>query len=394
MCEPVDTDVVVIGAGIAGAAAAWHLAAHVEVTVIERESQPGVHATGRSAALLTETFGPPLVSALVGASRPFLSSPPAGFGTGTGPKSLLSDRGVLWVARSEDRAALDAKQRAADQLGVEVQGLDPGQCRRLVDVVKTDVIAAGLHEPAAMTIDVDALLHGFLRGCRSRGAALQLGTEITAISRHRGRWRVEAGERRWDCGVVVNAAGAWCDQIAAQAGVEPLGLRPLRRSVFVFPPPPGLDIEAWPLVTDIAGRFYFQPSGGLILASPVDEILVEPGDARPEVEDIAVGVTEIEAATELRVRGVRRTWAGLRTFAPDGVPVAGFDPACPGFFWLAGQGGYGIKTAPAMGQLTAALVTGETGLPELVPRGAGLDTAGLDTAGLGVERLRELQARS
>lgn len=372
-------DVVVIGAGIAGASAAWHLAEHATVAILEQESQPGVHATGRSAALFTETFGPPPVRALVSAGRAFLSSPPDGFADGP----LLSDRGVLWVARPEDLDLLDEKEWDAVHGSVEASRLNAEGCRDLVSVLKADLIAAGLHEPAAMAIDVDALLQGYLRGSRNRGAALHLGTRVDGIERHRGRWRIAAGDRHWDCDVVVNAAGAWCDRVAAMAGAAPLGLRPLRRSVFVFPPPPGLDIAAWPLVSDIAGRYYFEPSGGLILASPADEIPDEPGDARPEVEDIALGVSEIEAATELRVRGVRRTWAGLRTFAPDGVPVAGFDPDCPGFFWLAGQGGYGIKTAPALGQLTAALVTGQTPPPEpAAGRGP------IDPDELGVQRLR------
>ena len=372
-------DVVVIGAGIAGASAAWHLAEHATVAIVEQEDQPGVHATGRSAALFTETFGPPPVRALVSAGRTFLSSPPDGFADGP----LLSDRGVLWVARPEDLDLLDEKELDAARGSVEASRLNAEGCRDLVSVLKGDLIAAGLHEPAAMAIDVDALLQGYLRGSRDLGAALHLGTRVDGIERHRGRWRVVAGDRHWDCDVVVNAAGAWCDRVATMAGAVPLGLRPLRRSVFVFPPPPGLDIAAWPLVSDIAGRYYFEPSGGLILASPADEIPDEPGDARPEVEDIALGVSEIETATELRVRGVRRTWAGLRTFAPDGVPVAGFDPDHPGFFWLAGQGGYGIKTSPALGQLTASLVTGETVPPEPEPgRGP------IDPAELGVERLR------
>ena len=372
-------DVVVIGAGIAGASAAWHLAEHATVAIVEQEDQPGVHATGRSAALFTETFGPPPVRALVSAGRAFLSSTPDGFADGP----LLSDRGVLWVARPEDEELLDAKEQDAAESGVEVIRLDAGRCRDLVSVLRAELIAASLHEPGAMAIDVDALLQGYLRGSRARGAALHLGVRVDGIKQHRGRWRVAAGGQRWDCDVVVNAAGAWCDKVAVMAGAAPLGLRPLRRSVFVFPPPPGLDIAAWPLVADIAGRYYFEPSGGLILASPADEIPDEPGDARPEVEDIALGVSEIEAATELRVRGVRRTWAGLRTFAPDGVPAVGFDPDHPGFFWLAGQGGYGIKTAPALGQFTAALVTGQTAPPEPAPgRGP------IDLAELGVQRLR------
>ena len=379
MAKPETVDVVVIGAGIAGASAAWHLVEHATVAIFEQEDQPGVHATGRSAALFTETFGPPPVRALVSAGRSFLSSPPDGFADGP----LLSDRGVLWVARPEDLDLLDEKELDAAHGSVEASRLNAEDCRDLVSVLKGDLIAAGLHEPAAMAIDVDALLQGYLRGSRDRGAALHLNAPVIGIERHRGRWRVAAGDRHWDCGVVVNAAGAWCDRVAAMAGATPLGLRPLRRSVFVFPPPPGLDITAWPLVSDIARRYYFEPSGGLILASPVDEIPDEPGDARPEVEDIALGVSEIEAATELRVRGVRRTWAGLRTFAPDGVPVAGFDPDHPGFFWLAGQGGYGIKTSPALGQLTAALVTGQTPPPEPEPgRGP------IDRDELGVQRLR------
>lgn len=372
-------DVVVIGAGIAGASAAWHLAEHATVAIVEQEDQPGVHATGRSAALFTETFGPPPVRALVSAGRAFLSSPPDGFADGP----LLSDRGVLWVARPEDLDLLNEKERDAAHGSVEASRLNAEGCRDLVSVLKGDLIAAGLHEPDAMAIDVDALLQGYLRGSRARGAALHLKAPVTSIERHRRRWRVVAGDRNWDCDVVVNAAGAWCDRVAVMAGAAPLGLRPLRRSVFVFPPPPELDIAAWPLVSDIAGRYYFEPSSGLILASPADEIPDEPGDARPEVEDIALGVSEIEAATELRVRGVRRTWAGLRTFTPDGVPAVGFDPDHPGFFWLAGQGGYGIKTSPALGQFTAALVTGETAPPEPEPgRGP------IDPDELGVQRLR------
>ena len=372
-------DVVVIGAGIAGASAAWHLAEHATVAIVEQEDQPGTHATGRSAALFTETFGPPPVRALVSAGRAFLSSPPNGFADGP----LLSDRGVLWVARPEDLDLLDEKERDAARGSVDASRLDAEGCRDLVSVLRANMIAAGLHEPGAMAIDVDALLRGYLRGSRDRGATLHLGARVDSIEQHRGRWRVAASDRHWDCDVVVNAAGAWCDRVAAMARVAPLGLRPLRRSVFVFPPPTGLDIAAWPLVSDIAGRYYFEPSGRLILASPADEIPDEPGDARPEVEDIALGVSEIEAATELQVRGVRRTWAGLRTFTPDGVPAVGFDSDCSGFFWLAGQGGYGIKTSPALGQLTAALVTGQTPPPEPAPgRGP------IDPNELGVQRLR------
>ena len=347
--------VVVIGAGIAGAAAAWHLAEHASVVMVEREAQPGAHATGRSAALHTETSGAPVVAALAAASRPFLAEPAEGFAE----HRLLSPRGLLWIARASETDLLDDKAAAAETAGVEVHRLDWTQCCELVGVLRPEAAAGGVYEPNAMTIDVDGLLQGFLRGARRRGADLHLGAEVAAVTERAGTWRVQAGERSFDCDVVVNAAGAWCDQLAELAGIVPLGLRPRRRSVFVFPPPAGVFVAGWPMVWDIGNRFYFEPEGPLLLVSPVDETPSDPCDARPETEDIALGVEELEAATALKVRGVRRTWAGLRTFAADSVPAVGLDPDHPGFFWLAGQGGYGIKTSPALGRLCAALILGE-----------------------------------
>ena len=355
--------VVVIGAGIAGASAAWHLADHASVVMVEREAQPGAHATGRSAALHTETSGAPVVSALAAASRPFLADPPEGFAD----YPLLSPRGLLWIAQAAERDALEEKAAAAEAHGVEVHRLDSSRCCELVGVLRPDSAHAGVFEPHAMNIDVDGLLQGFLRGARRRGAELHLDAGVTALTPRAGGWRVAASDRHWDCDVVVNAAGAWCDPLAEMAGVAPLGLRPLRRSVFVFPPPEGVSVAGWPMVWDIGNRFYFEPEGPLLLVSPVDETPSEPCDARPETEDLALGVEELEEATTLQVRGVRRTWAGLRTFTGDSVPAAGFDSDHPGFFWLAGQGGYGIKTSPALGRLTAALITGACEPPPLPP---------------------------
>lgn len=367
--------VVVIGAGIAGAAAAWHLAEHASVVMVEREAHPGAHATGRSAALHTETSGAPVVSALAAASRPFLAEPPEGFAD----HPLLSPRGLLWIARASERDLLNEKATSAGAHGVEVHRLDSSECTELVGVLRPEASAAGVFEPHAMNIDVDGLLQGFLRGARRRGAQLHVEAGVTAVEARANGWRVQAPDRHWDCDVVVNAAGAWCDPLAQLAGVAPLGLRPLRRSVFVFPQPPGIDASGWPMVWDIGNRFYFEPEGPLLLVSPVDETPSEPCDARPETEDIARGVEELQEATTVVVRGVRRTWAGLRTFTADGVPAAGFDPDHPGFFWLAGQGGYGIKTSPAMGRLCAALVLGDT--PPLPPEAVeALDPARLRPA--------------
>lgn len=355
--------VVVIGAGIAGASAAWHLAEYASVVMVEREAHPGAHATGRSAALHTETSGAPVVGALAAASRPFLVEPPEEFAD----HALLSPRGLLWIARAGERDLLEDKAAAAEAHGVEVHRLGSSHCCELVGVLRPDAADAGVFEPHAMNIDVDGLLQGFLRGARRRGAELHLDAGVTALTTRTGGWGVTAGDRHWDCDVVVNAAGAWCDAMAGLAGVAPLGLRPLRRSVFVFPPPEGMSVGGWPMVWDIGNRFYFEPEGPMLLVSPVDETPSEPCDARPDTEDIALGVEELEEATTLKVRGVRRTWAGLRTFARDSVPAAGFDPDHPGFFWLAGQGGYGIKTSPALGRLAASLITGRCEPPPLTP---------------------------
>ena len=368
--------VVVIGAGIAGAAAAWHLAEHASVVIVEREAHPGAHATGRSAALHTETSSAPVVSALAAASRPFLAEPPEGFAD----HSLLSRRGLLWIARAAERDLLADKAAAAEAHGAKVHRLDSSQCCALVGVLRPEAADAGVLEPGAMNIDVDGLLQGFLRGARRRGAELRLDARVTALTARAGGWRVQVSDRHWDCDVVVNAAGAWCDPLAALAGVTPLGLRPLRRSVFVFPPPESVSTAGWPMVWDIGNRFYFEPEGPLLLVSPVDETPSEPCDARPETTDIALGVEELEAATTLRVRGVRRTWAGLRTFTTDRLSAVGFDPDNPGFFWLAGQGGFGIQTSPALGRLSAALILGEA--PSLGPEAVeALDPARFRTPG-------------
>ncbi len=345
--------VVVIGAGIAGASAAWHLAPDASVVMVEREAQAGAHATGRSAALITETSGASTVRVLAGVARSFLTEPPDGFTD----QQLLTPRGLLWIARPSELHLLEDKAAQATDLGVEVHQLDAAQCRKLVSVLKPEGAAGGMYEPGAMTIDVDALLQGFMRGARARGAELHLVSEVSSITRTSNGWRVSVSDQHWDCDVIINAAGAWCDAIAELASVKPLGLQPLRRSVFMFPPPQDVQINNWPMVWDADNRFYFEPEGELLLASPADETLSEPCDARPETEDIALGVQELEESTTLRVRGVRSTWAGLRTFTSDHVPAVGFDPDHPGFFWLAGQGGYGIKTAPVLGQLTATIIT-------------------------------------
>ncbi len=340
---------VVIGAGIAGASAAWSLADELDVVLVEAEPQPGTHATGRSAAVLSETSGLPAVCALAAASRPFFESSPLA----TTP--LLSRRGLLWVGSATSTDEITRTARAARMLGIDVDELDAHAARRLVPALRESWLAAAVFEPQAMSIDVAALLGGFLTGLKARRGELRLDRRATACSPHGDGGRVWCGDEHVDADLVVNAAGAWADELATRCGVVPAGLAPLRRTAFTFPVP---DTDDWPLVMDVAGTFYFEPEGPGLLASPAEETPVEPHDARADELAMARAVDALDEATTLQVRGVTSRWAGLRTFAPDRLPVVGEDDDAPGFYWLAGPGGAGIKTAPTLAALLTALVIG------------------------------------
>ena len=358
--------VVVIGAGIAGAAAAYRLASDCDVVLVDMEPQAGTHATGRSAAVLSETSGTSVVCALARASRPFLTRPPDDAFDST----LLSPRGLLWVADDASLKILTDLEALAASIGVDAHRLRVDAATALVPVLRSDWLSGALHEPGAMSIDVARLLAGFLAGLRRRGASVRLAAPVIRLQRAGSGWRVGLPDGQIDADVVVNAAGAWADQIAERAGIAPLGLRPLLRTVFTFPL---AGVEQWPLVIDVASRFYFEPEGPGLLASPADETPSEPCDARPDDLAIAMAVDALADATTLAVRGVRSTWGGLRTFAADRIPVLGEDPDHPGFFWLAGQGGAGIKTSPAMADALAALVLGEPFPSSLTEQGVGPD---------------------
>lgn len=356
--SPARRTVVVIGAGIAGASAAWELAADHDVVLLEQEPQPGHHATGRSAAILSETSGPRAVCALARASRPFLEAPPAGFAD----HPLTSPRGLLWVGRAGDEPLLDAIESVARSgVAPTARRVRADQAVALHPALTRDAVAAGaLHEPDARSIDVAALLQAYVRGASRRGALVLTGapaTGATAIDHRRGGWHVVVGDTAIEADVVVDAGGAWGDAIAELADVAPLGLTPMRRTACVVPL---TDVDrSWPLVMDVAGRYYFEPEAGGLLVSPADESPSAPLDARPDEEDVARALDALREATTLPVRSVVRAWAGLRTFAADRVPVVGEDPDAPGFVWLVGQGGAGVKTAPAMAEALGSVVRGE-----------------------------------
>ena len=349
------TDVLIIGAGMAGASAAYFLAPHVRVLVLEREAQPGYHATGRSAAMYSETYGNATVRAITTASKPFYVNPPPGFSD----YPLVTPRGALTVGTAADHDHLRALWQDLRALVPNVQWWTQGQILQRVPVLRPEMAHCGVFEPDALDMDVHAIHQGFLRGAKAAGAQLVCGAGVQHVRREvGGGWRVDTAAGSFFAPTVVNAAGAWCDELAQLAGVVPVGLVPKRRTAFTSEAPAGCDISAWPLVIDAQESFYFKPDAGVLLMSPANEDPVSPQDVQPEELDIAIAVDRIETATTLQIRQVRRKWAGLRSFVVDKSPVVGFADGAPGFFWLAGQGGYGIQTAPALGELAAALVLG------------------------------------
>ena len=373
-------DFLVVGGGIAGASVACFLAPHARVLVLERESHPAYHSTGRSAALFSEAYGTPHVRALSRASRPFFDAPPPGFAT----HPILSPRGVVTVARQERVDALRAYLDEVLPHAPAMRMLSGEQACEMVPVLRAEAAAAAVYEPDAFDIDVDALHQGFLRAMRRTGGELRANAEVRAVTRESGRWVVDTPAGRFTAPVLVNAAGAWCDHVARLAGVAPIGLQPKRRAAFVFPPPAGIDASGWPLLIDVDESFYVKPDAGQLLGSPANADPVAPHDVQAEELDIATAIHRIEQATTLTIRRPTRVWAGLRSFVADGDLVGGFDPEVEGFFWVAAQGGYGIQTSAAMGQACAALARRE-------PLPASITAFGVSEAALSPARLRALR---
>ncbi|HEX4151980.1 MAG TPA: FAD-binding oxidoreductase [Steroidobacteraceae bacterium] len=350
---PDHADILVIGAGIAGASVAAHLAESRSVILMEREQRPGYHSTGRSAALFTEIYGNATIRALTRASRRFLYEAPPEFSE----VPLTRRRGCLYIATPAQLEALHAFHALPD-IAPATRMLPVGEAHELCPILRRGYVAGALLEPDCADIDVHALHQGYLRLFKQRDGRLLNDAAVHSLAYDNGVWTVQAGRERLTAPLIVNAAGAWADQVAGLAGISPIGLTACRRTAVLVDAPEGLDIGGWPFVSDIDEQFYFRPDAGSIFLSPADETPTEPADVQPEEWDIAAAVERLEQATTLQVRRLKARWAGLRTFAPDRTPVVGYSPILPAFFWLAGQGGYGIQTAPALSRAAAALVLG------------------------------------
>ena len=346
--------VVVIGGGIAGVSAAYHLArCGADVTLLEQESALAFHSTGRSAALYFENYGAQANRPLTRASRSFFDSPPAGLVD----HLLLAKRGALWVGRPDQSASLSELLEEGTGAGGSTRWLEPEEAVTLVPVLRPEMVGGGVWEPEALDLDVAATHQGFVRGLRAAGATIVTSFRVSVLEHTGGRWRVGAEGGEFEADVVVNAAGSWCDQIGGLAGAMTIGLQPMRRTAFTVPGNEGW--ARWPLVSNAENEFYFRPDGSQLLCSLAEENPTDPCDARPEQLDIALAIDRINTHTTLDIRVVRSSWTGLRSFVRDRAMVIGFDPVVPHFFWLAGQGGTGIQTAPAAGELAAALITGQ-----------------------------------
>ncbi|WCL55067.1 NAD(P)/FAD-dependent oxidoreductase [Gimibacter soli] len=350
-----ETDILIIGGGIAGAGAAYFLSSHARVTLVEAEAQAGYHTTGRSAAFYAETYGGPKLQPLTTASKPFFVAPPEGYTD----VPLVGPRGEIQLFREDERTV--ALKAFADKQAAlpAVRMIDRDEVLALAPFLDGSRFAGAIYDPECRDLDVAALHQGYLRGLRKAGGDILLDAGVESLRREGGRWIATTRAGEIAAPVIVNAAGAWADKVAAMAGLAPLGIMPLRRTIVTIENP-GLEgfRRAAPVTMDIGENWYFKPEGEGFLLSPADETPSEPCDAQPEMEDVALAIDSFEKAVGASVSKLRSKWAGLRSFAPDRAPVIGFDPRAEGFFWSAGQGGFGIQTSPAWSATAACLLRG------------------------------------
>lgn len=372
-------DAIVIGGGIAGVSIAYELASDHRVGLLEMETHLAFHTTGRSAATFLETYGGEQIRALTTGSREFFENPPDFFG-----HSPLRQLGLVWVATHGRGAKVAQMHAETSALVPDVRLLSPDEAVQLNPILKREYIEQAMYEPGAMELDVHLLHQGFVAGFRERGGIVHTAARVTGAVRSEDFdddhvWTLtDSGGHKYRAPLVINAAGSWVDVVAATFGARSVGISPLRRTIFMVPSPQGSRTASLPMAADVDDTFYVKPDGEQYLCSPAEEVLQAPSDPRPDELRIAQAMEVIDQATHIGPRHVRSSWAGLRNFTPDRVPVVGFDPLVAGFFWFGGQGGYGIQTAPSMARLGAALVRGERPPADLVERG--LDITRLEPA--------------
>jgi D-arginine dehydrogenase len=348
MKDEFSADIAIIGAGIAGAGLAADLAGDFKVVLLEQESRPGYHSTGRSAAMFIQNYGNDTIRALTRASAPLFRAE----ASDSFPTPLLSPRGSMNVANPAGLA--DHQKLLEDSDGL--REISVAEAVAMVPALRMEAIAAASYEEDAQDIDVAALHQGWLRAAKMAGATILTDAAVTRADHAGGVWTIETPKVRVLARIIVNAAGAWADQVARSCGLAPIGLTPKRRSIAVLPTPNGFDSRRWPLISDAAETWYMKPDAGRLLVSPADQDPVEPHDAFVDDLVLAEGLDRFQQAVVFPVDRVERNWAGLRTFAADRTPVAGFDSTADGFFWLAGHGGYGIQTSPALSRLAGQMI--------------------------------------
>lgn len=350
-------DIAIIGGGIAGLSLAYFLAGRRSVVVLEQESSLGYHSTGRSAAEFVLRYNSAEVCKLAGISRRFFDAPPDGFAD----IDLLRERGGITIANAEKAERLHA-QFAAERHHAPLSPMTPGEAIARVPFLDPAYVKAAYFDPEFWDIEVESLLQGYVKGARRSGVDIRTGAGVTAIRDDGQLWRIDTRDGAVSARTIVNAAGGWADAAAILAGLRPLGIIPHRRTAILLDLP-GIDPSAMPEVAELDEEFYFKPDAGRLMVSPADESPCEAADVQPEELDIAWAVHHFETATTIRIDRVAKSWAGMRSFARDRLPVIGPDPDHRRFFWLAGQGGYGILSSPALGALAAALLT-EAATPE------------------------------
>ena len=371
-------DVAVIGGGIAGTSVAAELSKDRRVLLLEMESQPGYHTTERSAAVYAAVYGPSPIRALTRASRAFFASP----STSHFDTALFRPRPIMMIARQEQAFALD---QTIAEVGVmtPVERINESAIRKLNPLVKTGYASAAMLDMSGEDIDVAALHQGYLRQFRYFGGDLRCNATVLGLT-HTGRdWQINTGVGEFTVDTIVNAAGAWAEHIGGLAQAESIGLIPKRRTAAIVAAPTELapnTLASLPITIDIEENFYLKPDAGRLLISPADETPSPACDAQPEDMDIALCVERIEQAFDLQVHRIESKWAGLRSFVADKCPVVGYSTTAPAFFWLAGQGGYGIQTAPALARLAASQVL-QSPMPEDIAA-EGVDLSEIDPSRL------------